>query len=491
MSTAAPQRPTTTCTGMPERREGLSGGLLALIYAAVVLGTAAVFDVYRQGNPAHALSSAFGAASLAMFLGQFVTSGRFEGISGRIGLDVTMGFHRMAAMVALLFAVLHVLLLPLRMGNLDPERLLVRLGRMLTAPGNLTGILALILFAFLIVMARSFRGRRGLRYEVWRLTHGIGGVLSVLLLAHHLAIKSHTAVQPIPAVFLIVLGVLAVGALAVVYVVRPKAGYGLGFVVEETRRRGPSVVELTLRQTKPRGWSFRAGQFAWIAIGGRHTITDNPFSIASAPEDLPRLSFLIREAGDRTRQIIDLPKGTPVAVDGPHGNFVEARPAEAVVMIAGGIGIAPIRSLLRSAAARGDRRRYRLVYAARTVDDLVAAKELADLSAYLDLDVRMLVEDGPAPQNGASGRVDAARVHTLLEGLDPAATLAFVCGPPPMMDATVDMLLKEGLGARHIVMERFDYDVAGDPICRGMRRRFQGFFTLLLLGVAAVALVAG
>lgn len=464
--------------------KGLTAPQAVAAFLVTVLLPAAAAGWYASGDLAARLASLSGVAAIAVLFTQFVTSGRFEAISGRIGLDVTMALHRAAGSAVLGFVLLHLVALSLR-NDPSPAAALFRIWRMVIAPGNLTGVVAVILLSALVVWARFLRDRAG-RYELWRVVHGVGATAVLLLLAVHLLRRGDAVLHPLPAAILLTLGVVAVASLAAIYLVRPLLAYRRGFTVLAVRRMAPSVVELSLRGPKRGAFAFRAGQFAWLTFGGRHTLTDNPFSIASAPEDLPDMRFLVREAGDATRSFIDLEPGTPVAVDAPHGSFV-ARPARAFLLVAGGIGIAPILSQMRSAAARSDPRPYRLLYAAKTPDDLVAADELRRLADMLDLRVELLAETG-AGAGITPGRVDDAALRRAADGLELEDTLAFVCGPPGMMDAAIGCLLGCGLDRDRIVMERFDYDAGRDALSRGVLRRVHLVFGAVAAAVLAAAL---
>ena len=107
----------------------------------------------------------------AMFFLQFWSSGRFETLSGRVGIDRTMGFHRIAAVVALLVAIAHPLppLVPAFIEQ--PQGALVLLSEMLVRPRLLSGVLSLAGLVVLVGFA-LLRTRRGVRYEFWRATHG-------------------------------------------------------------------------------------------------------------------------------------------------------------------------------------------------------------------------------------------------------------------------------------------------------------------------------
>jgi ferredoxin-NADP reductase len=161
-----------------------------------------------------------------------------------------------------------------------------------------------------------------------------------------------------------------------------------------------------------------------------------------------------------------------------------------VILVAGGIGIAPMLSILRASAARGDRRRFRLALAVRHVEDLSAAPDLDELAKRLDLTIEYFVEEGDPGPGMTRGRIGATGCARLVEGLDPARTTAFVCGPPGMMDDAVGRLLEAGMIADRIVTERFDYDAAKDPLSVVVRRRFLAVLGAVLGAVLVAAAFA-
>jgi ferredoxin-NADP reductase len=145
-------------------------------------------------------------------------------------------------------------------------------------------------------------------------------------------------------------------------------------------------------------------------------------------------------------------------VDGPFGTFTldrEAASAEALVLIAGGIGIAPIRSLLLTLADRGDRRAIYLFYAVRDPGRVICGADLDALRERLNLDLVYVFERPGADWPGERGRLDEDTLRRHL----PAGLRRFhyfVCGPAPMMAATEKALLKMGVPAAAINTERFD-----------------------------------
>jgi ferredoxin-NADP reductase len=129
-------------------------------------------------------------------------------------------------------------------------------------------------------------------------------------------------------------------------------------------------------------------------------------------------------------------------------------------MLAGGVGLAPCLGMLREAAARGDRRRFHLVFANRTQAQIVFRDEIAALAQRLDLRVDYILSEPPAGWDGATGQMDEATLLPLLAEArgDLAGTVCFLCGPPPMVGAATDALAALGVPGGNVVTEKFDYD---------------------------------
>ncbi|MBV2186662.1 MAG: ferric reductase-like transmembrane domain-containing protein [Rhizobium sp.] len=436
------------------------------------------------------LARATGVAALAMFMVQFATSGRFELISGRIGLDRTMGFHRLAAVGALWMILLHVLFFLIRGRDGSLVALWQRLVFYMTTPDLTSGIIASGLAIVLITTGRRLRGRI-IPYQAWRIGHGLLAVALVVLALQHAFTHARFMADPFGATAILAVALLAFSSLFVVYVLRPFQAFRPGFRVESARSLSPTVAELVLTTDRPERFAFAAGQFVWLTIGRRHTVTDNPFSIASAPSDLPRLRFLIRNAGDMTATAPRLVPGTPVGVDGPHGSFtLDEAGAGPLLLMAGGIGIAPVISLPADLAASRDTRPIRLIVGARTPQDHVVRREIPELTAGLDFRAIFLADRDGDGKDCETGTCSTDHVRRALQGLDAGRTTAFVCGPPLMMESAVAILLQAGVPLDGIVMERFDFDAGNDAVCRSIRRRFIALMATVVASVLSIALIA-
>jgi NAD(P)H-flavin reductase len=144
------------------------------------------------------------------------------------------------------------------------------------------------------------------------------------------------------------------------------------------------------------------------------------------------LEFLIREEGSG-RALAALRRGAPVQLEGPHGRFHVTHPLDAAeaLFVAGGTGIAPIRSMLMDLLGRPHHPRCTLLYSARSSDEFAYATDLRRLARDGRLTLAFTVTRGTAPRwRGLIGRVSELHLRRLNASRD---AVAFVCGPPAMV----------------------------------------------------------
>lgn len=442
------------------RKFALPGPILGGLYAGLIASTLVATAIAAPGSGSFAEEAArgMGVAAAAMLAAQFITSGRFETLSSGVGLDVVLGFHRFAASMLICFAILHVLAFVVPTLAQGPARAGAHLAALLTSPRMLTGVLALA--GMLAIVVASVKRDAWMRYEVWRLTHGFGALAVLALAAHHVMSTGTASFAPGLWAFWFIVFAAAGAAFAHIYAGRPLLARRTAWRLDEVAPLTPRLLEVTMTQTRGAPFSFSAGQFVWLNFQpGLANPFDNPFSIASAPEELPRLRFLIKVVGDLTRSLPALPAGTDVSVDGPHGNLiVDGRDADAILLVAGGVGLAPLIGVMRSLQARGDRRPVRCIYGAGEPGNLVYADEMRAMERRLDLANIFTVDEAPPGWTGGVGPIDEALIAQALAGLDVTRTLALICGPTPMMIATADAIADAGVPLANIVYERFAYD---------------------------------
>jgi NAD(P)H-flavin reductase len=181
------------------------------------------------------------------------------------------------------------------------------------------------------------------------------------------------------------------------------------------------------------------GQFHMLTAFG---IGEIPISLSACADADGRIEHTIRAVGAVSRALADAEPGTVIGVRGPFGAGFELPGSGDVVIVAGGLGLAPLRPVVLAAiAAHGQHRRVVLVVGARTAQQVLYGEQL-DRWAGSGVQVALTVDAAPPGWTGHVGVVTAelARID-----LDPDATTAFVCGPEPMMRFTARHLADRGV----------------------------------------------
>ena len=451
----------TTSTTPPYRRaHGLHP--LALIAVYVVLGLAplalAALQPQSGGNVWRELSSGLVMVGFAMLLSQFLLSGRFRQVSGQVGIDLTMRFHQLAALTVLAFIVVHPLLFAVPRLEDGPGAALATLQRMFTSGGLRSGVIAWVLLVLLVPLA-VWRDRLPGPYELWRLSHGVGAALVAGLSAHHTLRVGTYSEDPWLAGFWLLLTGIALASLAHVYVVEPLLQRHSPWRVTGNRKVADTMWEVTIEPDDGRGLDYAAGQFVWLNLGhSPFSLTEHPFSISSAPASGPHLALTIKESGDFTDHIGKVSAGTVAYLDGPHGTFsLQGRDAKRIVLIAGGVGFAPVIGILRQLAAERHPHPVHIVYGNRVESQILYRDEIEALARRLDLRVDLVLSEPPAGWTGKVGELTPQVLRTCLASPSPDA-LYLVCGPVAMMDGVEASLIGMGVPPRRIVSERFKYD---------------------------------
>jgi predicted ferric reductase len=392
-----------------------------------------------------------GLVGLSMLGLQFLSVARIARVDAPYGIDAVMRYHRQAAYATLAVVVAHPLLLLTQSAYrtlLDP----------FDAPARvLWGWAALAAFAVTVVLAR-YRLRLRVSYELWRVSHGIlAVVVASAALVHVRSVGAYVAADTWKETAWTVWVVVFMGLLAYVRVVKPMVRLRRPWLIEEVVPQPGNTVSLRLRPEGHGGLRFRAGQFAWITIAGvpfdQH---EHPFSISSAATRPARIEFTVKALGDFTAGMADV-AGRRAWLEGPYGNFgIGWDSASHLVLIAGGVGITPIMSILRTMADLGDRRRVTVVYGNKTWDTTIFADELDALTTRLDLHVVHVIEQPHEGWTGRTGFINQQLLEELLP-VDASGVQCYVCGPPPMMAAVERALIAARVPPRQIHAELFTF----------------------------------
>ncbi len=187
---------------------------------------------------------------------------------------------------------------------------------------------------------------------------------------------------------------------------------------------------------------FAPGQFSMLYVFG---IGELPISISGDPDDRGRLVYTVRSVGKATNALVSLPVGSSVGVRGPFGTRwpLEAARGNDVLVVAGGIGLAPLRPAIHHVLRhRDDYVRLIVLYGARSPNDLLFRKQLAEWGRPTDTQVLTTVDYGGVNWRGYVGVVTTLFRYVRLH---PGRTTAMICGPEVMMRYVVRELEQRGL----------------------------------------------
>jgi NAD(P)H-flavin reductase len=213
--------------------------------------------------------------------------------------------------------------------------------------------------------------------------------------------------------------------------------------VVENARELADTVTLTLEPVDEPLPASRAGQFNMVWAFG---VGEVPISISGEPSgEVGSQVHTIRAVGATTRALCDARPGTVLGLRGPFGSHWDVAGAAGrdVVIVGGGIGLAPVRSALLEVLADRDRFGHvSVLIGARTPADLLYADQLRQWRGRLDLEVLVTVDAAPNDWHGEVGVVTRLIDRA---GFDPARSTAFICGPEIMMRFTAQGLIDRGM----------------------------------------------
>ncbi|MFH0795389.1 MAG: FAD/NAD(P)-binding protein [bacterium] len=215
------------------------------------------------------------------------------------------------------------------------------------------------------------------------------------------------------------------------------------YLVSQVKQETHDTFSLELDPANGRATSsFQPGQFNMLYVFG---VGEVPISISGDPTLPQVLTHTTRVVGAVTKAMRQLKRGDALGIRGPFGAPwpVEQARGRDVVIVAGGIGLAPLRPVLYRIVAERDKfGRIVLLYGSRTPDDILYKRELQKWRAQLDLEVYVTVDHA---MSGWRGNVGVVTTLIPKAPFDPLSCLAMICGPEVMMRFTVQQLLKRGV----------------------------------------------
>src|ERR1700681_1746026 len=353
----------------------LRGAVWILVYLLFIL--APLFALLAGSHPPPRdfwteFSVALGYSGLAMMGLQFGLTARFRYVTEPWGEDVIYHFHRQISLIAVGLVITH----PLILVVVKPE--LLAPSNMLEAPLSAHLALLSIFSVIALVVTALWRAALNLKYETWHLTHIVLAVVAITAGVVHMVGSSFYLVDPWKQSLWIGLTIFWIGLLLHVRIIKPLFMLRRPYHVSEVRRERGDTTTLVMQPDGHPGFHFSPGQFGWLMVwGSPFKITGHPFSFSSsAAAKGGRVEMSIRNLGDFTKEIQRVPVGKRVYLDGPYGAFTIGNPADMHVLIAGGVGVTPMMSMIRTLADQGDKRPVVLLYGSKDRESITFCEEL-------------------------------------------------------------------------------------------------------------------
>ncbi|MDQ0936354.1 ferredoxin reductase family protein [Streptomyces turgidiscabies] len=419
-------------------------GLYAVLAANVVVVTVFFIQAGFASNALIVMGRLAGLYGALFMAFQLVLVARLPWLDHRIGMDRLTSWHRWVGFGLLWTLMSHAVFITFgyaQGASVGPVDELVELAE--TTEGVLRAIVAL--FLIMIIGAVSARyARRRLAYETWHFIHLYTYVAVVLAFTHQVGVGTTFTSSPAATAYWWALWGVALGSVFLGRVVLPlRKNLRHQLRVSAVVPEADNVVSIYMTGRDLDKLPARAGQFfLWRFLTKDRWWQANPFSLSAAP-DGKSLRLTAKVAGDGTAALRHIPVGTRVFAEGPYGAFTamhRTRPES--VLIAGGVGVTPIRALLEEIEGHAV-----VIYRVGREQDAVLYEELRDIAHAKGAELHLV--SGPAVPDMLAPAELAALVPDIAE------RDVFLCGPPPMMNAVLRNLRELGVPRSQTHFERF------------------------------------
>jgi predicted ferric reductase len=433
------------------------GGMLVSFVLLVLAGGVSVpfvFETqsirYKSGFDKTLLRTGqiIGMTAATLLLWQLILSARFKILDHIFSLNKLYIFHRINGVTIAVLAVLHPLCVfaPEDIANIPLE---------LKFWPEILGA-SLLLSIWTITATGIWRRFLGLQFHLWWLAHRAATFMVAVILFVHVLYVSDAFTSGLPRfVILLVAGIY--GLIFCWVKLKPFLHKRKAYTITNITKTAQNTYSVEVAPQQGNIYQYLPGQFAFVSFQSEHlSPEEHPFTMSSSPTRPEYIQFSIHCSGDWTRNISHLKTGDNAVLDGPYGQFshvVHANQKE-IIMVAGGIGITPMLSMLRYLADADDYRLITLVWSNRTEADRVFADEFEALAQQLKGLRIFHVDTRSKHVKKSSTRLDKEKLQELLKGCDRGAAI-FICGPPLMMQDVRRILLQIGFLRRLIYVEKF------------------------------------
>jgi len=431
---------------------GVAGSVGLTVTVGLWLRHGGVTEANGPGGTATALGQITALVGTYAVLVQLLLMSRIAWIERAIGLDRLAVWHRWTGFATVWLLGAHVVFTTIGYAQGDKLSLWGQTRDFLSHYPDV--LMAWVGFALFIAIAvTSVRAaRRKLARQTWYFVHLYAYLAVALTFAHQLSVGTDFSGDRAARVWWVGLYVIVFGAVLWWRVLEPvRLNRRHGLRVEGVRHEAPGVASIYLSGNHLDELDAQPGQFfLWRFLTPSGWWQAHPFSLSAAPTRR-RLRITVKELGDHSRRLLRVRRGTRVFAEGPYGTFTaELRTQPRVLLVAGGIGITPLRALLDTFGSEDD---VVLLYRVQHPEDAIFGEELRRFARAANMTIHVI----PGTEIG-DDRTDQLSVPALRRGVpDIARRECFVCGPPSLIDAVRRRLRILGVPKRRIHYERFEF----------------------------------
>jgi len=397
-----------------------------------------------------AISRLAGIIATAGVLLEFLVMSRAPFIENNFSLEEINEFHRYAGYTIVYSLIVHVVFVTVGYGTLDH----LSLWRQFWAfPSQFSGLLSALVGSAALFVAAAFSIkllRKKLPYELWYFIHVIVYGSIVLTFSHQVDSGGDVSTLPwMRAYWYFLFGLLFVIVAYYRFIRHIALSLYHGFKVEKIVPEANGIYSVYISGKNINKYTYVAGQYAhWRMLNPKFFLQNHPFSFSSVPgSDHLRLTF--KTSGNFTGQLVSVPIGTRLLVDGPRGSFVTEHSFDRkVLMIAGGIGVSPFIPLAKTLLE--DKRDVTVLYSVVNREDVAFKEEFNQLLNTYPGTFRLSIH--VASETGYI--TEATLLKFVAEDRDEAV---YVCGPPAMTNSIIKQLKNLDFYDDQIITEQFSF----------------------------------
>jgi len=428
------------------------GALIVLFGWASATGSQPIVSLADGLNAAGRVTGLLGTY---LVLWQLLLMARVPALERAVGMESLLRLHRLNAYAALSLIVAHAVFQTAGYAVANHLGPMTQLSSFISGfEGMLMAVVALGLMLLVTILSMAAAKRR-IAYQTWYFIHLYAYLAVALATVHELAIGTDFLGRPWYTAYWVALYAVTATLLLWFRVGAPFRLLGRHRLrVARVEREANGISSLYLQGRNLAQFHLQPGQFMlWRFLDRERWWEAHPFSVSSLPN--PRfIRLTVRASGDFSRRLSKVVPGTPVMLEGPFGRFTAgSSEAEKVLLIAGGIGITPIRPLAEHLAREG--REVRVLYRCQRERELAFRAEFDQLSAELPLTVDYLVGEQVPGDSRRGHWSDAAALSRRVP--DVQEREVYLCGPQGLMDKLLRSLTTLSLAPAQVHVEAFRF----------------------------------